>query len=170
MNPAGSDGLAAAVRTATADAVKTTLDGFAAAAVLALGDVAMNTMRDCAASGPGAVADSMIGAYATDLLGRVVTEVDANGLTIGEVHVSTQLAKFASGDPTVTSPIGDVSVEHKIPFQIASIGGLDAAGALTLHASCALDAATHQPKPSAWGKIQLILTWSTEQKKSAAAS
>ena len=169
MNPTDGGHLAASIRQATADAATSAIEGFAAAAAVALGDVAISVAREGATAGAGTVADSLVTAYGTDLVGRIVTDVDANGLHIGEVQVSTQLAKFASGDPQVSSPVGSVSVAHRFPFAIGSSGALKATGTLTLHATCALDAATNALQPSAWGKVELLLSWSTEPKKTGAA-
>jgi hypothetical protein len=168
MNLPGGEQLAASIRNATANAATSAIEGFGAAAALALSDVALSVMREGATTGAGTAADSLVTAYATDLVGRIVTDVDAHGLRIGEVQVSTQLAKFASGDPQVTSPVGSVSVAHKVPFAIGSSGALKASGTLTLHATCALDAAKNELEPSAWGTIELLLSWSTEPKKTAA--
>jgi hypothetical protein len=168
MTPLGGEQLATSVRKATVDAAKSAIEGFVAAAILALGDVAMKSVRDHATIGAGGIAETLATAYATDLIGRVVTDADAAGLQIGDVHVSTQLAKFASGDPHLTSPVDDVAVEHKFPFPIAGGGTLEASGVLTLHASCALDGATKELKPTAWAKIELSMSLSTEEKKAGA--
>jgi hypothetical protein len=169
MNLPDGEQLAASIRKAVADAATSAIEGFGAAAALAVGDVALSVVRQGATSSTGTVADSLVAAYATDLVGRIVTDVDAHGLRIGDVQVSTQLAKFASGDPQVASPVSRLSVAHKVPFAIGSSGALKASGTLTLHATCALDAAKNELKPSAWGDIELMLSWSTQEKKTAPA-
>lgn len=164
MIPSG-DKIAESIRSATADAAKAAIEGFAGAAVLAVGDAAITCIRDRASMGTEDLARTIAGAYATDVIGHVVTEADAKGLAIGDVRVSTHLAAFASGQP-LRSPIGAVSVQHAFPFVIGGCGALEASGKLTLHASCEPDDA-HHLKTSAWGKIDLSLAWSSEQKKAA---
>jgi hypothetical protein len=163
----GGDQLAASIRSATGEAAKTAIEGFGAAAILALGDVMAASVKDRAAIGADAVAQTLVEAFATDLAGRIVTEVDANGIKVGDLHVTTQLAKFASG-AHAGSPVDDVSAKHSFPFALGEVAGLEASGTLTLNASCALDPATDELKTKAWGKIELALAWSSEGKKEAA--
>jgi hypothetical protein len=161
----GGERIAESVRGATGDAAKAAIEGFAGAAVLAVGDAAVQCIRERASMGTEELARTIAGAYATDVIGHLVTQADAEGLAIGDVRVSTRLADFASGKP-LRSPIGAVSVQHAFPFVIGGCGALEASGKLTLHASCEPDDA-HALKTSAWGKIELSLAWSSEEKKAA---
>ena len=144
MNVPSTEQIADAVRKAVADAATTAIDGFAGAAVLAVGDVAISYVRDCGNAGSSTVGDSLASAYAHDLRDRLVHDADTNGLDIGDVHVSTQLARFAAGDPQVKSPVDDVSVAHKFPFAIGNCGALEASGSLTLHAKIDVTGATNE--------------------------
>jgi hypothetical protein len=164
VNPPFGDHVAAAVRAATADAAKNAIDRFASASVLALGEAAATLARDQATTGADAIAETLVTACGTDLVGRIATDLDAKGFDAGDVHVSTQLVAFASG-ANVKSPIDAIEVEHKFPFAFGGSGGLEAGGALTLHASCALDDAKDEPTTSAWGKVELKLSWSSEGEK-----
>lgn len=149
----------------TCDAGKHALERFATDAVLALGEAAMALVQQQISTGATGLAETLVGACAKDVAGSIVTDCDANGLDIGDVHVTTNLAKFAAGDPTVRSPIGDISAEHCFSFALAATDGLEATGTLTLHGACALDETTHRLKPSAWAKIELALAWSSKPKE-----
>lgn len=162
------ENLRSAVVTAACDAGKGAIERFATDAVLALGQTAMSLVQQQVSTGSVTVAESLVNALATDLVGRVVTDCDDDGLDIGEVHVTTSLAKFAAGDPAVRSPIGAISAEHCFAFALAATDGLEATGKLTLHGTCALDETAHRLKPTAWAKIELALAWSSEPKETAA--
>jgi hypothetical protein len=152
------------VRKALLDTAKSTIDEFAGAALAAFGEVALGYVRSCGSGGARALGDSAAAAYAHTLSGDLVEVTDAQGITIGNVHVATQLARFASGDPAVRTPIGTISVEHPFPFTIGESGRLSASGTLTLHADFTLDEVTKRIAPHTWGRIQLILDWTTEAK------
>jgi hypothetical protein len=153
----------------TCDAGKHALERFATDAVLALGQAAMALVQQQISTGATGLAESLVTACAKDVAGSVVTDCDANGLDVGDVHVTTNLAKFAAGDPTVRSPIGEICAEHRFKFALAATDGLEATGTLTLHGACALDETTHRLEPSAWAKIELALAWSSKPKETPGA-
>jgi len=164
------ENLGRSIVTTTCDAGKHALERFASDAVLALGEAALALVQQQVATGANALAGSLVKTCGEDLIGRVVSDCDDDGLDVGDVHVATNLAKFASGDPSVTSPIGEISAEHCFSFALAATDGLEATGTLTLHGACALDDATHRLKPSAWAKIELALAWSSKPKETGAAA
>ena len=168
MNPQAGDRVATAIRSAAADAAKNAIDRFASASILALGQAATTLARDHATIGADAIAETLVTACATNMVGRIVTDLDAKGFDVGDVHVSTQLAAFASGG-AVKSPIENIEVEHAFPFALGSGGGLEAGGSLTLHATCALDDEADKLETSAWGKLELKLSWSSEKTQAGAA-
>jgi hypothetical protein len=152
------------VRKALLDTAKTTIDEFAEAAVTAFGAAALAYVRSCGDEGAAELGSSAAKAYAHSLRDELVDDADAEGITVGDVHVATQLARFASGDPAVRTPIGTVSVEHCYPFPVGAHGGLTANGKLTLHADFTLDETTDRIAVRTWGKIELTLGWTTEPK------
>ena len=154
--------VAESVRSALLDTAKSTIDEFAGAATASLGEVALTSLRSCGTRGAAELADSAAAAYAHALIGQCVDVIDAHGVIVGDVHVATQLARFASGDPAVRSPIGTISVEHAFPFAIGGTGRLAANGTLTLHADFTLDEATNRIVRNTWGKVELLLAWTTE--------
>jgi hypothetical protein len=166
----GGDGLATRIRSSAADAAQRAIEEFAAAAILAFGDAAMTLVRDHAAIGADALAETLVTAYGTDLLGRIVTDVDDKGIDVGDVHVTTNLAKFASGDPAARTPIADVCAEHAFPIVLASAGPFEATGTITLKATCGLDETTHELKTTPAVKIELALAWSSENDKQDATA
>lgn len=159
------ENLRASVLHTTCDAGTHALERFAADAVLALGEAALALVRQQCTTGAQSLAESLVKTCGEDLVGRVVTDCDENGLDVGDVHVATDLAKFAAGDPAVRSPIGEISAEHCFSFALAATDGLEATGKLTLHGACALDETTRALKPSAWAKIELALAWSSKPKE-----
>jgi len=169
MNELGEN-LGRSIVTTTCDAGKHALERFAADAVLALGEAAVALVQQQVATGANALAESLVKTCGEDLIGRVVSDCDDDGLDVGDVHVTTKLAKFASGDPTVTSPIGEMSAEHCFTFALGATDGLEATGKLTLHGACALDTTTHHLKPTAWAKVELALAWSSKPKETGATA
>jgi hypothetical protein len=153
----------------TCDAGKHALERFGTDAVLALGEAAMAFAQQQLATGATGLAETLVEACAKDIAGSIVTDCDERGLDIGKVHVTTNLAKFAAGDPTVRSPIGEISAEHCFTFALAATDGLEATWTLTLHGACALDEKTHRLEPSAWAKIELALAWSSKPKETTSA-
>jgi arginase family enzyme len=168
VNQQTGDRVATAIRTAAAGAAKNAIDRFASASILALGQAATTLARDHATIGADAIAETLVGACATNMVGRIVSDLDAKGFDAGDVHVSTQLAAFASGG-AVKSPIENIEVEHRFPFALGGGDGLEAGGSLTLHATCALDDAADELQTSAWGKLELKLSWSSEKTQAGAA-
>ena len=161
------DDLASSVRTAVAEAATAGLGAFGAATAHALGEMTKSAfITDRAAHGGDTLAQSLVTAFATDLRGRLVEDVDANGLEVGDMRCSTHLAAFASGE--ARSPIDDVSVEHAFAFALGAIAGLDVAAKLTLKAVCGFDAETGKPKTSAETKIKLEFAWSSKPHAEAA--
>ena len=165
-----ADNLGDSILQTTCDAGKHALERFATDAVLALGEAAMALVQQQVSTGATGLADTLVNACGKDLAGTVVSDCDENGLDIGDVHVATNLAKFAAGDPAVRSPVGEISAEHCFNFALAASDGLEATGMLTLHGACELDEATHRLKPSAWAKIELALAWSSKPKEAPPAA
>jgi len=166
MNEFGAN-LTHSILETTRDAGTHALERFAADAVLALGQTAMALVQQQVSAGATGLADALVNACAKDLAGTVVSDCDENGLDIGDVHVATNLAKFAAGDPGVRSPIGEISAEHRFSFALAATDGLEATGTRTLQGACELDEATRRLKPSAWAKIELALAWSSKPRGGA---
>jgi hypothetical protein len=92
-----------------------------------------------------------------------VASVDSSGIQVGDIHVTTQLARFAAGDPAVRSPVGTVAVEHTIPIAIPDCGKLETRGTLTLHAEFSVDETTDRIEPHCWAKFELTLGWTEGQ-------
>ena len=162
MNEQLADDLATSVRTAVIGAASAGIAAFGAAAALVLGEMATsNFINGRATAGGDALAHSLVTAFATDLVGYVAADVDADGLSVGGARVKTHLVAFASGESQ--SPIDDVSAERKFPFALGAVAALEVAATLTLKATCGFDAATRQSKkPETSTKISLELGWGSE--------
>lgn len=158
MSPSIGDTFAAEVRKAAATAASGAFETFGTAAVRALGEMMLPASVGGHASASGdALAQSMVAALQADLRGRIVTDVDAQGLVVGDARVATHLAEFASG--AAVSPIDDVAVEHA--FEI-TLGALEGSATIRLKAVCAFDAKSGSPKTSTAARIALAVEWSSE--------
>jgi hypothetical protein len=164
------ESLGASIVQTACDAGKHALERFATDAVLALGQAAMALVQQQLTTGATSLGETLVKTCATDVVGHVVSDFDENGLDLGDVHVTANLAKFAAGDPSVRAPITEISAEHCFAFALAATDGLEATGKLTLHGACALDDPTQRIKPSAWAKVELALTWSSQPKETGAAA
>jgi hypothetical protein len=162
VNDRLADDLAAEVRAAVIRATTSGLAAFGAAAALILGEMAASKfIGGQATAGGDALARELTTAFATDLLGHVAADVDADGLNVGGARVNTHLVAFASG--AAESPADDVSAERVFPFELGGIAALEVAATLTLKATSGFDAATRQPKkPVTSTKISLELGWAAE--------
>jgi hypothetical protein len=155
------DDLASSVRSAVSDAATAGLTAFGAATALALGDMAKSGfVSGHAAAGGDTLAQSLVTAFATDVRGRIASEVDADGLTVGAARIQTHLAAFA--ECKAASPIGDVTLEHPFAFALGPVAALEIAATLTLKAVCGFDAASGKPKTSTTTMIKLEFGWSSE--------
>ncbi|HEV2738147.1 MAG TPA: hypothetical protein VGU66_06160 [Candidatus Elarobacter sp.] len=167
MNDRLSDDLAAEVRTAVMHAATAGLAAFGAAAALVLGEMATSSfVSGHATAGGDALAHELTTAFATDLLGYVAADLDADGLRVGGARVNTHLVAFASGE--AASPVDDVSAERVFPFELGGVAALEIAATLTLKATSGFDATTRQPKkPQTSTKISLELGWAAEPRAEA---
>ena len=162
MNDRLAEELSDSVRTAVIEAATKGMAAFGAAASLALGEMATSSfIGGHATAGGDALAESLRKAFATDLLGYVAADLDAEGLHAGGARVNTHLVAFASGE--AESPVDDVSAERAFPFELGGVAALEVAATLTLKATSGFDAATRQPKkPATSTKISLELAWAAE--------
>jgi hypothetical protein len=162
MSTRFGDDLAANVRKAAAGAATAAFGAFGTATAAALAEMTKSAfVGGHAATGGDALAQALGTAFGTDLRGRVVTDVDANGLNIGDAHVESHLAAFACGE--AASPIDEVSAEHAFAFALGAVAALDVSATLTLKARCARDATSGGPKTSTSAHIKLALAWSSER-------
>jgi hypothetical protein len=151
--------LAGNVRGSVAAAATSGLAAFGAAAALAVGELSNPAFVQNAASGADTLAAGLVKALGTDLVGRIAHEVDANGLSDGDVRIDTQLVAFASGE--VRSPVADAVVEHAFAFTLPNIAGIGVEATLTLKAECAFAAKDASPKISTTTKIEVKFDWSS---------
>jgi hypothetical protein len=155
------DDLAGSIHRSVTGAATSGLAAFSGAAALAIGELANPAFIQSAASSADALASGLVKTFGTDLAGRIAHEVDANGLTDGDVRIDTQLVAFASGQGQAASPVADVVVSHPFAFALPPVGGVDVAATLTLTATCAFDAKGDAPKISTSAKIEATLDWSS---------
>ena len=97
------DDLANSVRTAVTDAATTGLTAFGGAAVLALGAMVKSEfIGGHATVGGNTLAQTLVTAFATDLCGCVATDIDTNGLIVGDDRTPAAAIKSTNATPATT--------------------------------------------------------------------
>jgi hypothetical protein len=154
------DDLAGEVRRAASAAALSGLTTVATAAALAVGQLASSVSNERVNADADALGKSLITNFGRNVLGEVAQEVDAKGLSAGDVRMDTQLVAFASGQ--ATTPVSDVVIEHDFALPLATAGAFSASATLTFKATWTFAAKNTAAKKSTSTKIEVRFDWSSE--------